>query len=599
MTADADLRSGRGGAKRKERAPAKPRKKRTQRLRRAIQALSLALFLFLLWSTAVPLPQSLLPRDLFLRLDPLVATAIPLTARQWIPSLAPGLGVLLVTLFLGRIFCGYICPMGITLDVVRYLEEKAFGSVERAKRASPPARALFGDDAAIIRNLLVPRHLKYFLLASLAGAALIGINLIFWAAPIPLITRFYALWLHPLLLFAGNEGLGLIRPAADSLGMPSLLYAQIFPRRFDTLYFLVFFFSALFWLERVRPRFWCRYLCPAGALLSLFSLHPFWRRRTTGCNNCGRCAVNCPTGAVAPHGQSAAHAECLGCRACIDACPSKSVAFSIKNPATTLTVPFAPPLPEKPLPAMLPTRRAFLAAAGAGTGIALTGLCNLDTLLTGDARGILWPALCIRPPGAVPESSFLDLCLRCGECMKVCPSNALQPTWFAAGAEGMFSPVLTARRGPCEPDCNACGRVCPTGALLCLPLREKRWAKMGTAVVLREGCLAWAEGRSCVVCQEVCPYGAIACRQEPGAQVPVPFVRAERCYGCGYCEYHCPVRVPAVVVRPLNALRLYEPRYEETARSAGLRLIPASQIPSSSEEPETMPQNGLPPGFSE
>ena len=49
--------------------------------------------------------------------------------------------------------------------------------------------------------------------------------------------------------------------------------------------------------------------------------------------------------------------------------------------------------------------------------------------------------------------------------MKVCPTNGLQPTWLDAGVAGMFSPILASRRGPCEPDCNACGPVCPTGAI--------------------------------------------------------------------------------------------------------------------------------------
>ena len=247
----------------------------------------------------------------------------------------------------------------------------------------------------------------------------------------------------------------------------------------------------------------------------------------------------------------------------------------------------------------LPSRRAFLWSAGAGAVFAAVQLSGAHSLLRAEARGVIWPAGCIRPPGALPEPDFLGRCIRCGQCMKVCPTNGLQPSWLSAGPEGVFSPVLAARRGPCEPDCNACGAVCPTGAIRSLALAEKQWAKMGTAVVLRDSCLAWAENRRCVVCEEVCPYGAIACVQAPGAKVAVPVVKAASCYGCGYCEQFCPVRVSAIVVQPLNVLRLADGSYRETGRSIGLDLHPSEKKRAGEGYPDALPEGGLPPGFTE
>jgi MauM/NapG family ferredoxin protein len=205
---------------------------------------------------------------------------------------------------------------------------------------------------------------------------------------------------------------------------------------------------------------------------------------------------------------------------------------------------------------LLPSRRAFLGASVFGAVLAGVQYNGAHSLLNADGDGTIWSPSCIRPQGALPESRFLQLCLRCGECMKVCPDNALQPAWLAAGPEGIFSPLLTPRRGPCEPGCNACGQICPTRAIAPLPLEEKQWAKVGTAIVNRQTCLAWAEELSCVVCQEVCPYGTVTPVQQSGARVPTPMVDAARCYGCGYCERHCPVRISAIVIQPLNALHL-------------------------------------------
>lgn len=555
------------------------KRRKAKTLQRAVQALSLLLFFYLLWKAAFPIADSFPPADTFLLLDPSAGLTAALAARAWLPSLLLGLALLLVSLIFGRIFCGYICPLGTTLDLARAVTRRAKG--EAGKRQASAAL-----DSGIFITL---RKLKYIILAGLLGAALLGVNLSFWASPIPLVTRFYGLLAHPLLLLAGGEGLALAQPLLSALDATSLEYLQIAPRRFDTLYFLLGFFGLLFWLEAVRPRFWCRYLCPAGALMGLFALRPLWRRGVSKCTNCGECARRCPTAAIAIDGEPCAHAECLSCRQCVDVCPVRGISFSF-SPASVAG--------EPARSGALPSRRVFLAGAGAGATLAAVGLSGTHSLLRAGARGSIWSEACIRPPGAVPEPEFLDRCLRCGLCMKACPSNALQPAWLAAGPEGMFSPLLMPRRGPCEPDCNVCGRVCPTRAIAPLPLAEKRWAKAGTAAVLQERCLAYAENKSCVVCQEVCPYGSVKLVQKAGSAVPVPVVDAQRCFGCGYCENHCPVRVPAIVVLPLNALRLPDApglSYIKAGKEAGLSLEPRPQDDLNYFDGDS--SGGLPPGF--
>jgi MauM/NapG family ferredoxin protein len=244
---------------------------------------------------------------------------------------------------------------------------------------------------------------------------------------------------------------------------------------------------------------------------------------------------------------------------------------------------------------VLPGRRRFLQAGVAGAGCALGSMLGLDSLQRPAELGLIRPGALIRPPGAVPEEEFLRRCLRCGECMRVCPSNALQPVHFLGGVAGLFSPVLLPRRGPCEPGCNACGRVCPTRALRPLPPEEKQRAKIGTAFVLRQKCLAWEQGKRCVVCQEICPYGAVSLRPMPDPSAPpAPVVRAERCFGCGACEHHCPVESPAVVVEAAGALRLARGSYITAAQEAQLTLELTPR-----ESGEELPENALPPGFTE
>ena len=562
----------------------KPARKATgpRRLQRLIQALSLALFLTLLWLTAFPLTQTLIPVDLFLRLDPLAGTLIPLAARAWISNFIPALALLFAALAVGRIFCGYICPMGTTLDMARSLSAPRKGP--RSFPYLPPAL----------------KHLNYLILIVFIATALFGISLAFWGSPIALITRFYSLLVHPLLTLLGSESLNLGRPLAETFGLASISYMQVMPRRFDTVYFLFALFGLLFFLERIRPRFWCRYLCPAGALFGLFSLRPLWRRRVHECTHCGRCAANCPTGAILPQATDTAHAECITCRSCVGVCPVQGIDFAVSEAPAKNIAPVPDMIAHEQSTPLLPSRRAFLTATALGAGLASLGyISNASLLSVGGDRGSVRQTGFIRPPGARPEKDFLRRCLRCAQCMKACPTGGLQPVWFAAGVEGMFSPALVSRTGPCVPECALCGVVCPSQAILPLPLEEKQQAKIGTAVVQPGLCLAWAEDRGCMVCQEVCPYGAIFPVQNEGATFPAPVIRAQRCVGCGYCEYHCPTFVPAITIQPLGALRRADGQYRAAARAAGLDLMLASDRQLTPEDHKIIPEGSLPPGFAE
>ena len=195
--------------------------------------------------------------------------------------------------------------------------------------------------------------------------------------------------------------------------------------------------------------------------------------------------------------------------------------------------------------------------------------------------------------------------------MKACPTNTLQPLGISEGVASFFSPRMVALRGPCEPDCNICGQVCPTGAIRSLSKVEKIWAKVGSARIVRDKCLSWELDRKCLICDEVCPYDAIAFRKMEGTRMAVPFVDEFKCTGCGFCEHFCPVRAnPAVQVEPMLAARLDSGSYVEAGKVTGLRIHVAKRQPvqtdynldggvgGDKEEVKYGPPE-LPPGFTE
>ena len=177
----------------------------------------------------------------------------------------------------------------------------------------------------------------------------------------------------------------------------------------------------------------------------------------------------------------------------------------------------------------------------------------------------------IRPPGALPETELLRTCIRCGECMKSCVTNTLQPSLWDAGPAGLWTPKMDLRFAACEQNCNVCGRVCPTQAIRSLTLEEKTHAKVGTAVLHKERCLVWAQDKLCLICDEICPYNAIVFRTVDGYRRPV--VIAAKCNGCGFCEQRCPVGgVSAITVVPDGEIRLKEGSYIKEAEKLQLEF---------------------------
>ncbi|MCX7681177.1 MAG: 4Fe-4S binding protein [Anaerolineae bacterium] len=497
-----------------------------RRLRPWVQALTFILFIAVLVSAR---RKAFLPADVFFRFDPLVGLAGMLAARQVTAALLiGGLIALVAALVAGRVWCGWLCPLGTVLDWT-----PAHQPAPRESELSPRWR-----------------QVKYFLLGLILVAALLGNLTLIFLDPITLLYRTVAAALWPALaaVIWGIERVLVKLPVPvlqDAVvSVDIFLRSTVLPVE-QPVYALsgltALLFVIVLALNAWRARFWCRYLCPLGALLGLVSKVAWLRRAVNDrCIACGRCARACPTGTIdATRDYASDPSECIMCLECVPACPQEAQEFrGHLQPAAWQSYD--------------PSRRQFLASAGA----AVT-MVGLSAVIPAAQRP--HPFL-LRPPGAT-DPDFLSRCVRCGVCIKVCPTSALQPSLTAAGWPGLWTPVLVPRIGYCDFSCNACGQACPTGAIPRLTLEEKRRAVIGHAYVNRNRCLPWASGRSCITCEEMCPLPEKAIQLEE-AQVTRPdgrtitllrpYVVQERCIGCGICENHCPLGGEA-------AIRVYTP----------------------------------------
>jgi len=500
-------------------------------LRRVSQTVFLLIFFWLLLATfyhgvveeggqvddAIPYPVSI-----FLQFDPLAALATLLATGTLYKSLLWSLAVVVLTIFLGRFFCGWVCPLGALSNAVSE-------TASRRPAAKRIARNQPGGHQKIKYAVLV-----FFLAAALFGALQVGL-----LDPLCFLVRSLGLSILPAIdaVFRGAIDLVLGDGAAARGGHRVLDDYFLGPQelRFYGGWFLGFLFIAVLVLNRYMTRFFCRVICPLGALfglLSRFSLLSLVKDETS-CNNCGLCAKACQ-GASAPEcGVAWRAAECHLCFNCVAACKEGSLDFAFRSQEGTRQS------------GVDLTRRGFLASGLAGA--AFVPLARSSS----GPPGHIAPQL-IRPPGSCDETVFLERCVKCGQCMKVCPNNAIHPAAFQGGLEGVWTPVIIPRIGYCEPSCTLCSQVCPTGAIRAFTAEDKtaNRVRIGTAFFDVDICLPWAQGKTCMVCEEFCPTSPKAIWFEKKevlqvdgtvAEVPIPHVELERCTGCGGCETACPV----------------------------------------------------------
>jgi len=406
----------------------------------------------------------------FLEIDPLVALATTITTHTLYKGLIWSLIIIIPTLLLGRFFCNWICPFGI----IHHFAGWVFNTRNTKQRM---------QSNQYRRSYAV----KYYILVAILLAAVFQTLQIGLLDPICTLHRSLASAILPVL------------------NMPVAKFEVFGDPKLHQLGWIIGFIALiLIGMNLIIPRFFCRVMCPLGALLGLLSRFSLWRieRHAEKCDDCGLCLKSCE-GACDPH-TKLRKSECLVCFNCIEDCPRDALSFAF--------------LPRRENEVALPDtpRRRLIFAAVAGA------VFYPFTRLTGKSTRN-FSSQAIRPPGAVEELEFLERCIKCDQCIRVCPTNVLQPAMAEAGLEGIWTPVLNFRMGHCQMNCTACGQVCPTGAIRQIgieeklgrpPFEEQGPIKLGTAHFDLGRCLPWSKNIPCVVCEEVCPTSPNAIHTE-------------------------------------------------------------------------------------
>ena len=432
--------------------------------------------------------------------------------------------LLVLSLVFGRVYCSFICPMGVYQDVVAWV----------SKKFTKKKKYTFSKALTVLR---------WTVFAATVIAFIFGFNfLVGLLDPYGAYGRIVTHIFRPAYL-AGNNLLEYIFSSFDnytfykvgiySLGLLSTLIALA------TLVGI----GLLAWRN---GRTWCNTICPVGTLLGFISRYSLFRLQFDDdkCNSCGLCAMKCKASCINSKDKQIDYSRCVTCFNCIEACNRSAMKYApYKWKKTVTNVPENKTVDE--------SKRRFLSATVV-TAVAATSLMGQKVAsITG--KRALKRNLPIVPPGGLNVENLQEKCISCHLCVSKCPSHVIKPAFTEYGLGGMMQPRLYFDHGFCNYDCTVCSDVCPSKALRPLTVEQKHQTQVGQVHFIRHNCIVFTDETNCGACSEHCPTQAVHMVPYKGV-LTIPETDVSICVGCGGCEYVCPAKpYKAIYVEGLEA----------------------------------------------
>ena len=421
-----------------------------------------------------------------------------------------------LTLFMGRIYCSVICPLGIMQDIFGWFGKKA--KKNRYKFSKP-------------MNIL-----RYVMLGVLVVALVAGFTSVAaLIAPYSAFGRIASNLLAPVYMW-GNNLLAAWAESADSYAFYSV---DVWMKGGITLVVAIVTVVVLFVLAFKNGRTYCNTVCPVGTVLGFLSRFSYLKPviDTSKCNGCGLCAKNCKASCIDSKNHDIDYSRCVVCLDCIDKCRQGAIKYVHRNEAKKESAPTGAANDKG--------RRAFIASSVivAGASVAKAQKLKMDGgFATIEDKQIPNRETPITPPGSLSAKNLAQHCTACQLCVSACPNQVLRPS---SKLSNFMQPETSYERGYCRPECTKCSEVCPTGAIKPITKEEKTAIQIGHAVWVAENCIVNSEGHKCGNCARHCPTGAIQMVPKDAndpKSIQIPVINTERCIGCGACENLCPSR---------------------------------------------------------
>lgn len=426
--------------------------------------------------------------------------------------------LIVLTLIFGRLYCSVICPLGVMQDIFSW-----FGRREKRNRYS------YSSEKRLLRYSV----LALFVVCLVIGFAPVTALL----APYSAYGRIVNSLFRPLYDLLQNA-LAAIDTHFEWYLIPE---AELWLRSVTTLIVAILTLVVLGILAWRNGRTYCNTICPVGTILSFFARFSLLRIQVDEkkCNKCSLCEKNCKAAAIDSKSGKVDYSRCIACGDCIDKCAHKALEYKLVKPQSSKSD------STKEKEPVSPERRAML--TGALIAVGTSAMAQAKIKVDGGLAEIEnKKASCrntpLTPPGALSAQNLQKHCTACQLCVSACPNNVLRPSTDPAR---FMQPEMSFERGFCRPECNRCSQVCPTAAIRAIEPEDKTAIHIGRAIWIAENCIPVTKGDKCGACARSCQAEAILMvdyTTSDGRKVKVPTVDAERCIGCGECEYICPAR---------------------------------------------------------
>jgi len=422
-----------------------------------------------------------------------------------------GFGFLLLipaSFIFGRFYCSFLCPLGILQDI--------FIRISGGFRKRHTFQRSY-------------RLVTYCLLVLTVVTAILGsFTLINLLDPYSLFGRIAAHPFKSLVLWSNNMIVGVF----EQFDIYALMVKKQHHIPFSILTVSIGSFGIVLAFSIISGRAYCNTICPVGALLGIASRFALFRFviDKKKCRSCRSCENVCKAGCIDIEKLKIDPSRCVACFNCIDACQKTAVTYKAQ---------FAIPSSGQ----WVHSKRSFLVSTAAVSG---TFLSALFPIRLSSLEAVQRRQMPIMPPGSKSIAHFMQHCTACHLCVSVCTTNVMQPAYLEYGVCGIMQPKLNYLQGHCDFDCNACGQVCPTGAIAPLLLQEKKLTQIGTVSLNKAKCIVYVKKKHCGACGEACPTHAIFPVKK--GLVLFPEIDSDYCIGCGACELACPTKPKAITV---------------------------------------------------
>ena len=433
--------------------------------------------------------------------------------------------LMVLTILFGRVYCSFLCPLGIMQDIVTFVSN----IIKKKNNGGRLPKQGYKKPHNVLR---------YTILVIVAICLVAG-----FTYPLALLDPYSNYGKIAGQLFSSVE-LGITNLLSNV--MPATFYYQQYVKvtMFAFIYSL-FFFLLVTVFSAVRGRLYCNTICPVGSFLGLVSGFSLFKPviEKDKCVKCNLCAGNCKSNCINLETKEIDATRCVACYNCLTACKRGGV----KLVPTWFRKP-APEASEHRTIENKERRNALIAMGGFAAAVAARSVIHPKSAYSA-ITGKSDESTPILPPGARNITAFKDACTACHACVAACPNKIIKPASFEYGIDGIMLPTVKYDRKYCSYNCNACAQTCPHGALQHLSLEEKQHTQIGVAVYDPVSCVVINDGFKCGACANNCPAGAITMTETAeGSGQFLPKVDASKCIGCGACEYACPAIPKAIKV---------------------------------------------------